>query len=413
MHDRYPINVADLRKLGAPWLTKVLRKNGSIEQDVTVININVQNNEDGGLLGEMCKCTLEFNKETSMTSVLMCKFQPADFMTKVTTRLFELCQHEYFWYKNIQPNYDIRIPQMIYGDFNFRAGSFIMAFECIDGEFYRCDVDGNFTIERAELMIKCIAKHHAITWGGEINNVDTSFCAAVNEGPNKMLIPESIKHYKTYWNKNKNPAVPNSSPDAIKQNALSWFQNFKSMQDYFANSPWLCINHGDPRLDNFFFNEKDSKDKIGLLDWQLIIKASCAGDLSWFVCTNITEEFAEEHWNNLLTLYLNELKKNLIIYNKTDLRCSLSFDELKEELGLAHVFSFAKIVIGSGGLDTNDSNNIKVMKHLSNNCVSAMVRDDTKNVVDRFLVNGMMAQNPNSATVNNDTSTETKTMEIG
>ena len=102
MHDRYPINVADLRKLGAPWLTKVLRKNGSIEQDVTVININVQNNEDGGLLGEMCKCTLEFNKETSMTSVLMCKFQPADFMTKVTTRLFELCQHEYFWYKNIQ-----------------------------------------------------------------------------------------------------------------------------------------------------------------------------------------------------------------------------------------------------------------------------------------------------------------------
>ena len=405
MHARYPINVADLKSLGAPWMTQALRSNNTIAQDVTVTSLNIEDNENGGLLGEMCRVSVEFNKETDCGTVFMCKFQPADFMTKVTTRLFDLCIHEYLWYKNIQPTYPIRIPKMIYGDYNHRAGSFIMLFEMIDGEFYRCENKESLTVDRAEQIIKLLAQHHALGWGGQLPGQDTSWCADADAGANRMLPPESKKHIKTFWDLKTNPAKPDVCPEILQEHLGLWFNNFEKLQSHFTHSPWKTINHGDPRLDNFFFNEKNNEQSIGLLDWQLIVKAGCAGDLSWFVCTSVTDEFATQHWDGLMALYFAELQKNLT--DAQNAAYNFTLDELKEELGMAHVFSMGKIVIGSGGLDTNDPNNIIVMKNLATNGLAAMMRDNTKECVDKFNRGELLAQRSSGG------GTESKSMELG
>ena len=109
-------------------------------------------------------------------------------------------------------------------------------------------------------------------------------------------------------------------------------------------------------MDNFFFNEKNTNNKIGLLDWQLMVKGSCGQDLSWFMCTNITKEFRAEHWSELLQVYYTELHQQLLVKRPKQFQDSATFvdvkghaytlEELQQEIGLGHVGSFAKIVIG-------------------------------------------------------------------
>ena len=148
-----------------------------------------------------------------------------------------------------------------------------MFFELIQAEFFRFDDITNVTRERTELMIKLLAQHHATSWGATISGKDVSFLSFTNEGASLMLIPESKKHLKNYFDSTKNPALPK---DAQDPGLADCFNNFREIMEFDVVSPFLTINHGDPRLDNFFFNEEGTDNKIGLLDWQLMVKGSCA-----------------------------------------------------------------------------------------------------------------------------------------
>ena len=297
-------------------------------------------------------------------------------------------------------------------------------FELIDAEFLRFDNTENITYERIDLMLKLLAKHHATSWGGEIVGKDTSFLSKTNEGASLMLIPESKKHLKTYFNVSKNPALPKNvtSPPEMQKKLGECFNTFRDIMDFDVKSPWHTINHGDPRMDNFFFNEKGTDNKIGLLDWQLMIKGSATQDLSWFMCTNLTKAFRLEHWDGLLEMYFNELHKNLLVTRPKEFTDSENFvskthtyslEQLKEEIGIGHIGSAAKIVIGCGGLDTNDPNNIKVMGHMSVNAFDHMELDQTMALVKKFKAGTLIGQKNNTtSTYESNKSTESKSVEM-
>jgi len=424
MHASYPRNPKEVSTMGAKWLTDALHRAGKLEDNVTVTSIKTEANPDGGLLGDMCRAFVEYDGETTCTKNFMVKFAPKEFMPQVTCRIFKLGWHEFMWYKDIASDYPIRIPQMLYGDFNHRSTQYCMFFELIDAEFLRFDNTENITYERIDLMLKLLAKHHATSWGGQIVGKDTSFLSKTNEGASLMLIPESKKHLKTYFNVSKNPALPKNvtSPPEMQKKLGECFNAFRDIMDFDVKSPWHTINHGDPRMDNFFFNEKGTDNKIGLLDWQLMIKGSATQDLSWFMCTNLTKAFRLEHWDGLLEMYFNELHKNLLVTRPKEFTDSENFvskthtyslEQLKEEIGIGHIGSAAKIVIGCGGLDTNDPNNIKVMGHMSVNAFDHMELDQTMALVKKFKAGTLIGQKNNTtSTYESNKSTESKSVEM-
>ena len=273
MHDKYPRNPSEVVSIGVGWLTKALQNSGALEKNITVTSVTTEDNPDGGLLGEMCRCFVEFDGATQCPNKFMVKFAPKDFMSQVTCRIFKLGWHEFMWYKNIADDYSIRIPKMLYGDFNHRSTQYCMFFELIQADFFRFDDITNVTRERTELMIQLLAQHHATSWGATILGKDVSFLNKTNEGASLMLVPESKKHLKNYFDSTKNPALPKDVQDP---GLAECFNNLKNYFDFDVVSPFLAINHGDPRLDNFFFNEEGTDNKIGLLDWQLMVKGSCA-----------------------------------------------------------------------------------------------------------------------------------------
>ena len=67
-----------------------------------------------------------------------------------------------------------------------------MFFDLIDADFHRFDNAANITRDRAELMLKTLALHHAHCWGAIIDGKDTSFLSKTNEGASLMLVREII-----------------------------------------------------------------------------------------------------------------------------------------------------------------------------------------------------------------------------
>ena len=99
----------------------------------------------------------------------------------------------------------------------------------------------------------------------------------------------------------------NPVPEDIKAAKGKIIKNFFPMLCDFCDNGWISIVHGDPRLDNWFFNEAGGKSSIGILDWQLMLKSNVATDLSWAFSTCIPDAFANEHETELLQAYWAKL----------------------------------------------------------------------------------------------------------
>merc|ERR1719231_1326904 len=101
---------------------------------------------------------------------MMAKFRPPDTETRITTALFDLCEHEFDFYSQVQPqmaSHGVRVPKLVFGDFSRRNGAFIFLLEFIQADFYqvqdpKCTEDG-----RDEIIFRQLAKLHTIFWGGK------------------------------------------------------------------------------------------------------------------------------------------------------------------------------------------------------------------------------------------------------
>ena len=131
---------------------------------------------------------------------------------------------------------------------------------------------------------------------------------------------------------------------------------------------------------------------IGLLDWQLMNQGGCAMDLSWYF--NTTVDADDPSSEGLIEVYYNKL---------VELRQAKGGDplppieEFKEELAIAHIISFAKTIIGAGGLDKNDRNTVEVMSLLARRGIKAMVAHGTKFFFKSFMHGNLLSQKRASA----------------
>jgi hypothetical protein len=394
-HKYFPRNEKELKRYGKKWLTKVLTNNGVLQNGVKVDSVNFEDNNSGGLLGEMCVVNLSYSGPSDAPTKLMAKFRPPDLETKITTTLFNLCQNEYDFYRTIQPAMGVRIPKMVFGDFHRGSAAFVMLFEFVKGEFLR--VQKPLEKDKAVLIVKTIAAMQKSFWGALSGpqGTDISFIDRMDEGAMKLIPKVTKTHFKTFYTglcaaeaKHASKEIQAALPGMIKD--LFTVQVHQS-----TRKKWMTVNHGDTRTDNWFFNEpkpdNSGTNEIGVIDWQLMTKSCCANDISWFFSTSIDADC--EYADELIEEYFNTLVK---ILDPKD-SAGLTLAELKEELAIAHLSSLAKVVIGAGGLDKNDANTIDVMCILCKRCLKAMERHGTVAAYNRMKEGKLLSQQPASS----------------
>lgn len=171
--------------------------------------------------------------------------------------------------------------------------------------------------EQACLVINSLAKFHAphfdrvreaaktdaAAWVVQLDDDDVDVNALLGQTLEKG-IPSTISEMKDpkKWNV--------ELPEEAEQFLLGMKENFRSLQG--AGEPPLEVNpatglhttiiHGDPRLDNFFF------DPCMLIDFQLTREACPETDVAYFLCGgSITTEVRRAHELCLIRLYHEQL----------------------------------------------------------------------------------------------------------
>jgi hypothetical protein len=67
----FPRTEKELKRFGAPWLTKVMTESGVLTHGATVSNLTIESANEGGLLGEMCKLYISYSGATKAPTTLM------------------------------------------------------------------------------------------------------------------------------------------------------------------------------------------------------------------------------------------------------------------------------------------------------------------------------------------------------
>jgi thiamine kinase-like enzyme len=353
--------------------------------------MTLEDANEGGLLGEMVSLDLEFSGPTDAPTKLMAKFRPPDTSSQITTALFDLCENEYDFYRTIQPTMletaNTRIPKMVYGDFHRPSGTFIMLYEFVTATFTQ--IQNPTPKEKSALVFEKLAAIHSTFWGGEYLNGSVEFIDVVNSGAQNLLPKVTSDSLKKFYTGAAAGASNTASPELkVAINEMYSKGTLGSIQEHFAsNKAWFTVCHGDPRIDNWFFDEKDGANNIGLLDWQLMVRGGCALDVSWYFNTTVDADDAQN--DGLIDTYFAALSKERGESRRQTLP---SIEEFKEEVALAHVYSFCKTIIGAGGLNKNDRNTCEVMSLLTTRGIKAMVKHDTIGTFRAFKAGGMLSQ---------------------
>lgn len=251
----FPRGPKELSRAGEKWLTLVLQQNGSLSADVVVESLRVEQFNNGGLLGEMCIVHVAYSGPTAAPTKMMAKFRPSDFETRITTSLFDICEHEFDFYRNMQPELaakGLRCPKMIFGDFNRFTGSFIFLLEFVDAEFFKIQDPAAVSNGRDEAIFTQLAQLHSIYWGAEQQSIE--FIPALNEGASKIIPTVTKKHLKTFYTgacASESVKIPDELQMMISE--MAGGGGLAELQNHLSDSNWLTMFHGDPRTDNWFF----------------------------------------------------------------------------------------------------------------------------------------------------------------
>ena len=124
-----------------------------------------------------------------------------------------------------------------------------------------------------------------------------------------LLAQESCKHWAKstrFWKEHCDIDNLDIDPALLKE-GKGWLKVVDKLLQWSAVScPFLTVTHGDPRIDNWYFPQRDiSGGQLGLLDWQIMMRAPCQSDVTWFACTSfqLIEDQAEDVLDSLFETY--------------------------------------------------------------------------------------------------------------
>eukprot|EP00040_Diaphanoeca_grandis_P030085 m.177253 g.177253 ORF g.177253 m.177253 type:complete len:443 (+) comp31879_c2_seq1:141-1469(+) len=394
---KYPVNGAQLDKMGVEWLTKALRASKAIAEDVTVTEMKSDKSDINGLLGELRVINVKYSKETDAPPKFMVKFCPTDLKTRGLTALFGLTINEIKFYGGeMSKKVPMRVPKTFYADMNEWTGNSCLILEFVEAE-YQDILKDKITLADAKLMITQLARYHAVYVGPEkIKHASVAFASGIDEGASLNVAPKELKKSLKKCYLKQQPCPPDQQWDyEFSEGYVKLFDevtnSFKLYAQHATRWPEVSgIVHGDPKQDNFFFyNDSDGKRTCGLLDWQMIYKTDVTNDLAWFFCGSGDAQFQIDHEKELLDLYFEEFAQA----GGQEITPDSEDRALWEEcLSLSYYYCLGKCVLGLADIDTSNPKTVPRLNIQTRNMFAAFDRRDSFGVYKKFRNGEMIIQ---------------------
>jgi aminoglycoside/choline kinase family phosphotransferase len=231
---------------------------------------------------------------------------PTTFRTALAVALqYNLYEKEIRFYTEIAPKSPIRVPGLIYSDFNSEAKKYILILE--DCSCYKIvdQVEG-LDYEQTKQAIISIADFHARWWDAP----DLLSFDWIPKPHDDTLAMSFIDTFRNSWDLAvKSQEFLDFLPEGGLEVGKKIYKHFPWLLSGVPDEN-LTIVHFDYRADNMFFDSENSENPVITIDWQLPLISGGILDVAYLLSGSIKIDLRRKIETEIIKLYLKQLEEN-------------------------------------------------------------------------------------------------------
>ena len=289
------------------WIDRALRSSGALnEGEVTGVDWQPIGT---GQVGDSARFELAYAAPSDGPATVAGKFPAADATSRGTAAMFGLYRKEVEFYRDVAPQLAVRVPATHATELSEDGADFLLLFEDL-GPARGGDQLASCSIEDARGAIRQAAAIHAPSWGNALI-LEAEWLqppAGLGERIAEMY-PQAQAIWRERYGDVLEPelmAVCEELADASEV----WFRREDAPQ---------CLVHGDFRLDNMLFDIKGGEEPVAVLDWQTVTIGKAMIDIGYFLGCGIGAELRERYEDDLIDLYLSEMRARGVTLSRDDI----------------------------------------------------------------------------------------------
>ena len=316
-------------EVDAAWLTTALQAAGL---DVRVRSFERAPIGEGvGMMSGLERLELDYEAGDG-PPVMVLKMQAVNDANRAVAQAFDLYRREVLYYRDVAPRSAAWTPTIYFAE--IEDNDFVLLMEDLSDYRLGDQVEG-CGLEEARLGMVWLGKQHASFWG----NVDD---------PSLEFLPYVYPSY--------------SSDALLKGGAFGWDVMVEAFNDvlpshikglkarYMAAAPglfqWmatppLTVVHGDFRMDNFFFGDREDQEPLIAVDWQGALRGRATQDLGYFMSGSVRIEERRAHERELIGLWHRQLVEGAV----TDYSADDAWEDYRR--GILYVWIIAVVIAGT------------------------------------------------------------------
>ena len=292
----FPSTIDDV---SADWLTGVLQGSGFDGAQITDLQVEVIG-EGVGIMGLLYRVKLSYSESSAkeVPQSVVIKVPSPHEQTRHIARAFMFYGKEIGFYRDAAKDTPLETPRCYAAHHDPESDDFVLVLEDLDGMEVISQLDGCL-IDKAEIAIEALARHHAAFWESERFSEDLAWLPFGWDVPFPQAIAQG---FSQAW-----PTCMEMFPNGVSERIKKVGEKFPTVTSEMmelADSP-VTLAHGDFRLDNLFFQNEDLK----VIDWQICIKTVGGYDVGYFLSQSLTIEDRRNHERDLLDKYRKTLSE--------------------------------------------------------------------------------------------------------
>ncbi|MHA1914799.1 MAG: phosphotransferase [Promethearchaeota archaeon] len=355
------------KRITAEWLNEVLHNTNYLE-DINIESISREPWGAGeGFVSDMARLTVTYDKESKDLPKTMIVKMPTTFRTALAVALeYNLYEKEIRFYTEIAPKSPIRVPGLIYQDYEVDTKKSILILE--DCSCYtQVDQIEGLNEEQTRIIIKSIADFHTRWWDSpEMFTFD--WIPKPRDKTSNLL----VKTYQNDWDISiKSEEFQGFLPEGGRKAGAVIYENYSWMVNDVPDEN-LTIAHFDFRVDNLFFDMEDKENPIIVYDWGSATVNGGILDVAYMLAQSMPIDLRRKIERDMVKFYVKQLEKNGIT--------GYDFDEAWE-FYLRSLMCYAYIpVLGYAQLDRSDPRAMKLFEIITKRQFTAIIDNDATSV---------------------------------
>jgi hypothetical protein len=355
------------KRISSEWLNEVLHNSGYLKE----CNIESISREPCGVgegfVSDMARLTITYDKESPSLPNTMVVKMPTTFRTALAVALqYNIYEKEIRFYTEVAPISPIRVPGLIYSDYDSDTKKYILILE--DCACYNMidQVEG-LDYKQTKQAIKSIANFHARWWDApdlfSFNWIskprDETAMSFIETFRNSWDLAKKSKEFKAYL------------PEDGLKIGEKLYQYFDWLMDDVSDNN-LTIAHFDYRADNIFFDSENSENPIIVIDWGSPVVTTGILDIAYLLGTSMKIDLRRKYEKELIQFYLKLLEEKGISSYDFDIA---RYDYLKSLM----VYTYL-VPLGFTQLDISDPRAVELGTAYANRLFGASIDNNATSI---------------------------------